>query len=87
MIIYVDAVVDLSRKQFGAHLRSLRLNRGMTQKDLSSSSMLSARYISDIECGRRGIRFVNTCRLARGLGVPVSELLDFDDADLADTSQ
>lgn len=60
-------------------LKTLRISHNMTQAELSDSTSLSCRYISDIECGRRQPRFVNLCRIAHGLGISVSELLNFED--------
>lgn len=75
------------KNRFIGRLRAFRLTHNLTQKRLGLLSGLSPSYISDIECGRRGIRFVNLCRLAKGLGVSVSVLLDFDECESTDEVQ
>lgn len=69
---------------FRQKLKRIRLEMKLTQKALGENSGLSSSYISDLECGRRGIRFYNICRLAKSLGVTVSELLDFSDLEPTD---
>ncbi len=61
-------------------VRRLRLGRTLTQKELGNRCNLSCRYISDLECGRRGIRLANLYRLSYGLDMTLSGLLDFDSA-------
>lgn len=78
LIQFIMAVVH-RKICLSKYIRSIRTKNNMTQKSLGEKAGLSPSYISDLECARRGIRFVNLCRLAQGLGVSVSELLDFDD--------
>ncbi len=40
---------------FGAHLRALRAERGMTLKQLAASLQVSSAYVSALEHGRRGM--------------------------------
>ena len=40
---------------FGAHLRALRAERGMTLKALAAELQMSAAYVSALEHGRRGV--------------------------------
>ncbi len=39
---------------FGEHLRILRANRGVTQKDMAKELGISSAYLSALEHGRRG---------------------------------
>ncbi len=39
---------------FGARLRALRAQRGVTLKDLAAALQVSAAYLSALEHGRRG---------------------------------
>lgn len=58
-------------------LRRLRMRRKLSQNELAKRSGVSQSYISLLEAGGRGFRpGVDVLqRLARGLGVPVTELL------------
>ncbi len=40
---------------FGAHLRALRAERGMTLKQLAAALQVSSAYVSALEHGRRGV--------------------------------
>lgn len=61
---------------FGARLRELRAQRGVTLKDLAAALQVSAAYLSALEHGRRG-------RPSAGLVHQVNEFfgLIWDDAD------
>jgi transcriptional regulator with XRE-family HTH domain len=61
--------------QFAENLRRLRLASGLTQEDLSDAAEMGAAEISRLERGGRDPQLHTIVRLARGLGVPVSELL------------
>lgn len=45
----------LDRKTAATELRALRYQAGMTQEELATILGVSARYISDIECGQRAL--------------------------------
>ncbi len=61
--------------QFAENLRRLRLASGLTQEDLSDATAMGAAEISRLERGGRDPQLHTIVRLARGLGVPVAELL------------
>lgn len=61
--------------QFAANLRRLRLDRGLTQEDLSDAVAIRASEISRLERGGRDPQLLTIVRLARGLGVTPAELL------------
>jgi transcriptional regulator with XRE-family HTH domain len=60
---------------FGERLREVRLSRGMTQAELARQALVSAAYVGRLEGGGAapGIDLVD--RLARALGVQMSDLL------------
>lgn len=62
-------------RKFGAQLRQLRRQRGMTQEQLAEISGYHATHIANMERGRNLPSFEAVFRLARALGVPVAELL------------
>lgn len=61
---------------FGDNLRSLRLAAGFTQEELAAAAGLHWTYIGQIERGERNLTYKNILRLARGLSVPPSELVE-----------
>ena len=65
-----------AKEQFGANLRRLRLDAGLTQMELSNRCGLDMAEISRLETGLRDVRLSTIVRLADGLEVPVHELVD-----------
>ena len=63
-------------RQLGANVRALRHARGLTQEQLAHASGLSLSDVGRIERAERdpGVRVL--VRLAHGLDVPVTRLLD-----------
>ena len=47
---------NINLKQIGQRLRSTRLDRGLSQEDLSFESGVAVANISDIELGKKDIR-------------------------------
>ncbi len=62
--------------QFAENLRRLRLTSGLTQEDLSDATAMGAAEISRLERGGRDPQLLTIVRLARGLGVSVTDLLE-----------
>lgn len=62
------------QKRFGARVRELRLERGMSQEKLALEAGLDRTYIVSVESGRRNVSLVNIVRIAKALGVPTQEL-------------
>ena len=56
---------------FGLAVRRAREAKGLTQEKLAERSELDSTYISGIE---RGVRNASLVRVAKRLGVPLSEL-------------
>ncbi len=48
----------------------------MSQDKLCMMIGLGHTYLVDVENGKRNIGFVNLCRIADGLGITVSQLVD-----------
>jgi transcriptional regulator with XRE-family HTH domain len=61
--------------QFGENLRRLRQASGLTQEGLSERTRLDPGEISRLERGVRDPQLRTIVRIARGLDVPVTELL------------
>ncbi len=63
--------------QFGKHLRTLRIEKGLSQEKLALLADLDRTYISGVERGQRNISLVNLQRLANALNMKLDELLQF----------
>jgi len=54
----------------------LRKARGLSQEELAELAELHRNYIGGIERGERNVALLNIVRLAKALGVSLSELLE-----------
>jgi transcriptional regulator with XRE-family HTH domain len=61
--------------QFAQNLRRLRMEAGFTQEALSDATKIDAGEISRLERGTRDPQLRTIVRIARGLDVPVMDLL------------
>jgi len=66
------------RKLVGRNVRRIRLQKSLTQEQLSASSGFSQQYISDLERGLRNPTVVSVYELAQALGVNYLELMKPD---------
>ena len=66
---------DLFLRALGARVRSCREKRQWTQEELSERSELDRSYIAGIEAGLRNPSIKAINKVARGLGLMMSELL------------
>ena len=57
-------------------LKRLRNRKGLTQEALARKAGVSLGYVARLEIGRHDPKLSTLKRLARGLGVPVTELLE-----------
>lgn len=67
-----DAAKD--HRTVGRALRALRHRASLTQEELASRSGIDVTYVSQVENGRRGVRWHTVMRILRGLGMSVSDL-------------
>ncbi|RPD39458.1 helix-turn-helix domain-containing protein [Chitinophaga barathri] len=65
-------------KKFGANLRQIRNSKGMKLEDVSAHSGIDTSDIGKIERGEINIAFSTLCKLAIGLDIRLSKLVDFD---------
>ena len=66
------------RKRFGLNLRRLRIEKSLSQEQLSFEADSNRTYISDIERAVRNPTITVVERLAKALGVTPGSLLDAD---------
>ena len=59
---------------FGLAVRRAREEKGYTQEKLAERADLDPTYISGIERGVRNASLLSLVRVAKGLGIPLSDL-------------
>ncbi|MEG3848190.1 helix-turn-helix transcriptional regulator [Microcoleus sp. herbarium19] len=69
-------IKNIKLKIFGEQVRKLRKARGLSQEELAELAELHRNYIGGIERGERNVALLNIVRLAKALGVSLSELLE-----------
>jgi len=67
---------DELKQAFGARLRELRKQAGMSQEGLAHACGLDRTYIGGVERGERNVSLVNIHRIAAALGVSAREFFD-----------
>jgi transcriptional regulator with XRE-family HTH domain len=63
-------------RQMGVRIRKLREARGMSQAVLAKKARITREYVNKLEAGRYDPTVGVLTKLARALGVPVTELLE-----------
>lgn len=63
------------RRSVGSRIRSLRIERGMTQEQLALASGVTRNVLIDVEHGKRGLLYERLYDLADALGVDATDLL------------
>lgn len=66
------------QKILGENVRSLRIERQITQEQLAELCNLHRTYIGAIERGDRNVSLNNIVKVAQALNVTPSDLLQFD---------
>lgn len=64
-------------KEFGKHLREIRLKQNLSQVDLAYKGNFDRNYIGMLERGERNPSLKNLKRLAETLEITLPELLNF----------
>ncbi|WP_412468209.1 helix-turn-helix domain-containing protein [Pedobacter sp. KLB.chiD] len=69
---------DRKRLQiFGQNLRTIREKLGLSQDQVVANCDLTKGNLSNIENGNKDFTFTTLLEIAKGLGIPPKELLDF----------
>lgn len=63
-----------TQARLGRAVKQIRIQRGLTQEQVSAASGLHPTYISDIERGARNPSWEAITRLAGGIGVPTADI-------------
>lgn len=61
---------------FGARVRELRKDAGLSQEALAHACGLDRTYVGGVERGERNVSLLNIHRIAAALGVSPKELFD-----------
>ena len=62
--------------ELGFRIKSLREEKGLSQRELSISADLDRSYIASVESGKRNVSIVNVAKIAAALHVSLSELFN-----------
>ncbi|MDW5595173.1 helix-turn-helix transcriptional regulator [Conexibacter stalactiti] len=63
------------RRALAVAVRELRARKALKQEEVGEAAGLGRNYLTTLESGRTNPSFDALVRLARGLGVPLSELI------------
>lgn len=63
-------------KKTGLRIKTLRMERHLTQERLSNDIGMAQSYLAEVENGKRNVSLVNITRIAKGLGVQLDELFE-----------
>lgn len=61
--------------RFGLRCKELRATTGISQEAFAHLIGMDRSYFASIEVGRRNVTLSNIQKIARGFGIPMSELL------------
>lgn len=70
------------QQALGKRVREIRETRGISQEELAYLANTQTSHISRIELGQNNTTVDVIYRIARGLKIPLSELLDFRKAEI-----
>jgi XRE family transcriptional regulator, regulator of sulfur utilization len=62
------------QEALGQAVRELRLEQGLTQRELADAADINVTWLSHIEAGRPNPAWGTVARIARALDLPLSEL-------------
>lgn len=62
------------KKAFGARVRAIRVEKGLSQETLALASDLDRTYIGGVERGERNVSLINIYKIAAALGIEPKEL-------------
>jgi len=67
---------NLIKRQFGLRVRTLRLEKGISQEELADRADLHRTFIGRIERGETNVTLLNIHKIAKGLDVTPASLME-----------
>lgn len=64
------------KEKVGSRIKTIREDKGLSQKDLSFIADLDRSYIASVESGARNISIVNIEKIARALKVSIKQFFN-----------
>jgi len=64
-------------KRFGNHVCAIRKNKKLSYRMIADNCNIDFTDISKIEKGKRNVTFLTVVELAKGLGVPLPDVVTF----------
>ncbi|QTE40911.1 MULTISPECIES: helix-turn-helix domain-containing protein [Mucilaginibacter] len=74
----MEAKSENLKIKFGERLRTLRIERNLSQEKLAALAETDKSWISEVELAKRDIQLTSIGKLADALEISLKELLDFD---------
>jgi len=71
---------DINRKEMGKRIRARREALNISRAELGKRLSVTGKFISDVECGDKGLSLKNLYKLKQILGLSVDYILDGDEA-------
>ena len=66
--------------RLGENIRALRIKHKLTQEELADKAGISTKYLQNLECKNpKSASVVTLEKLAKGLGIPIWEILKLKD--------
>lgn len=65
------------QKFFGLRVQQLRKDKGLSQEKFALSIDMDRTYLASVEAGKRNISLCNIEKIAKGLGITISELFTY----------
>lgn len=67
---------EVELNKLGQLIRSKRERQGLTQLELAEKSNVDRNYIGMLERGERNPSYLSLQKIAKGLGIPVNQLIE-----------
>lgn len=75
-VMHTDGYIFEAREKLGTRIMELRKAQNLSQRKFALMIGINRTYLIDVEHGRRNVAFDNLMKIATGLGVSISELVE-----------
>ena len=66
---------------FGAHIRKLRIERGMSQEQLAEKAQVHRTYVGMLERGEKNATITTLVKISAALNVSINQLFSWENND------